>query len=386
MEEIKSKLAAIVAADVYKIIISKPVQKDAKYRRIVIEKKESYYQAAAYTEKQVFHENIPETGLSAYLEQTVCGAYLQVNAWDEQKEHMLLISKKGKVTYQCKNAAVEQKAESTHNRKKKYILEEGTAIPPLVDMGIFTAEGKVVRSMYDKFRQINRFLEIIEDGVREYPYDHLNIIDFGCGKSYLTFILYYYFSEVKHMNVQIVGLDLKADVIKNCNAAAEKYGYQNLCFEIGDINGYQAPFPVDMVVTLHACDTATDFALYNAILWDAKMIFSVPCCQHELNKQMETDNFGLLTRYGIIKERFSALTTDAIRANLLEVCGYKTQLLEFIDFAHTPKNILIRAVQKKVVPRAVRANYLREVEQMMEEYHLTPTLYELLVQAGKIKK
>lgn len=385
MGELTSQLAKIAAADAYKIIISKPAKKTIEYRKIVVEKKESYYQAAAYTEKQVFHENIQPEALEEYLVSTVTGMYLQVNAWAQEMEHMLLISKKGKVTYQCKKTAGNAaKAENTHNRKKKYILQEGNVIAPLVDMGIFTAEGKIVRSMYDKFRQINRFLEMVEDAVEDYPYEHLNIIDFGCGKSYLTFILYYYFTEIKKRNVQIVGLDLKADVIKNCNAAAEKYGYENLKFEVGDINGYQAELPVDMVVTLHACDTATDFALYNAILWNAKMIFSVPCCQHELNRQIQTEQFGLLTRYGIIKERFSALTTDAVRANLLEACGYKTQLLEFIDFAHTPKNILIRAVQKKIVPKAVKQNYLQEVERVMTEFHVEPALYCLLKEAGKI--
>jgi len=385
MEELKSQLAKIAAADVYKIIISKPEKKAAEYRKIVVEKKESYFQAAAYTEKQVFHENIAPEALEKYLFSTVAGMYLQVNAWEDGTEHMLLISKKGKVTYQRKKTAEKAaKGENSHNRKKKYILEEGKAVAPLVDMGIFTAEGKVVRSMYDKFRQINRFLEMVEDAVEDYPYEHLNIIDFGCGKSYLTFILYYYFTEIKKREVQIVGLDLKADVINNCNAAAEKYGYKNLRFEIGDINGYQADFPVDMVVTLHACDTATDYALYNAVCWNAKMIFSVPCCQHELNRQIQTEQFGLLTRYGIIKERFSALATDAIRGNLLEACGYKTQLLEFVDFAHTPKNILIRAVQKKVVPKAVKQKYLQEVEQVMEEFHAEPTLYRLLKEAGKI--
>lgn len=388
MEELREKIEGIAEVSPYKMIISKPAGGEAAYRRIVIEKKEAYYQAAAYTEKQVFHQNIRPEEFAEYLTRTIAGNYLQVNAWDDEKEYMLLISKKGKITYKTKKAVEEGKAQETsaHNRKKKYILEEGKVIAPLVDMGIFTAEGKVVKSMYDKFRQINRFLEIIEDGVRDYPEEHLNIIDFGCGKSYLTFILYYYFTEIKKRDVQIVGLDLKADVIKNCNAAAQKYGYRKLHFEVGDINGYTADFPVDMVVTLHACDTATDYALFNAISWNAKMIFSVPCCQHELNRQIQTEDYSILTRYGIIKERFSALATDAIRANLLEYCGYKTQLLEFIDFAHTPKNILIRAVQKekRVVPLSVRNNYRREVEQLLEEFHFEPMLYALLKSAGRL--
>ena len=400
MNELKNTISQIVACSIQKIIISKPQEKSNPYKKIVIERKKEYFQAAKYTEKQVFHDNVEQKDLEQYLLETVADVYLQVNAWDTEKEHILLLSKKGKITYKTKKLphigqdktmqVPEGKAQTAdfsyedHNRQKNYILKEGQVIPPLVDMGVFTKEGKVVKSMYDKFRQINRFIEMIDDGIRDYQKDEIHIIDFGCGKSYLTFIMYYYFTEVRHMKAQMLGLDLKADVIKKCNETAEKYGYENLHFELGDINGFKAPFDVDMVVTLHACDTATDFALFNAVCWNAKMIFSVPCCQHELNKQMQTDDLSLLTRYGIVKERFAALTTDAIRANLLECCGYKTQLLEFVDFAHTPKNILIRAIRKPVVPTAVKKKYLTEVEKVMEEFHVTPTLYTLLKESGKI--
>lgn len=383
-----NSISRIVNENLLKVIISKPADKNNEYKKIVIEKKREYFQAAKYTQKQVFHDNVKAEALADYIAKLMGEEFLQLNAWEEEKEHMLLLSKKGKATYKAKKLKMPQQEESaqseatdaslSHNRKKNYILQEGEVIEPLVDMGIFTKEGRVVRSMYDKFRQINRFIEIIDDGVRDYAKDEIHIIDFGCGKSYLTFIMYYYFTEIRHMKVQMLGLDLKEDVIRKCNEAAKKYGYEGLRFEMGDINGFQTPFDVDMVVTLHACDTATDFALYNAITWNAKMIFSVPCCQHELNKQMKTEDLSLLTRYGIVKERFAALATDAIRANLLECCGYKTQLLEFIDFEHTPKNILIRAVRKPVVPSAVKKKYLTEVENMMEEFHLEPTLYTLL--------
>lgn len=407
MDELKKIIANITAASITKMIISKPAEKSIPYKKIVIERKKDYFQAAKYTEKQVFHDNVKPEDIEIYLQETIADAYLQINAWDLEKEHMLLISKKGKVTYKTKkqnnvqaantqdggsqqdaagmcNGQVDDMTYTTHNRKKNYILEEGQVIPPLVDMGVFTREGKVVKSMYDKFRQINRFIEMIDDGVRDYNKDEIHVIDFGCGKSYLTFIMYYYFTEIRHMKVQMLGLDLKEDVIKKCNETAEKYGYKNLHFEMGDINGFKTPFEVDMVVTLHACDTATDFALYNAICWNAKMIFSVPCCQHEFNKQMQTEDLSLLTRYGIVKERFAALTTDAVRANLLECCGYKTQLLEFVDFAHTPKNILIRAIRKPVVPMAVKKKYLGEVEAVMEEFHITPTLYTLLQESNRL--
>ena len=399
MNEQIEGLKKIAQAEPYKVIISKPLVSGEQYRKIVVEKKERHYQAAAYTQKQVFHRNIGVEELFIYLSETVVGSYLQVNAWDDKYEYMLLCSKKGKVSYKRKQAegtAAEKAA--AHNRKKKYLIEEGTIVAPLVDMGIFTAEGRVVASMYDKFRQINRFLEMIDDAVREDESagEILHIIDFGCGKSYLTFVLYYYFTELKGRKVYIVGLDLKEDVIRSCNAAAQKYGYEDLHFEVGDIEGYRANFPVDMVVTLHACDTATDHALFHAIRWNAKMIFSVPCCQHELNSQIKAERLSLLTRYGIIKERFSALATDAIRANLLEYCGYKTQLLEFVDFSHTPKNILIRAVRKggaagnagakMIVPPAARRRYLEEVERLMEEFHFAPTLYTLLESSGRIRE
>lgn len=272
----------------------------------------------------------------------------------------------------------------SHNRKKRYLLEEGMVIQPLVDLGIFTKEGKVIHAMYDKYKQINRFLEMVDDVSDNLPRQRpLRVIDFGCGKSYLTFILYYYLTVIKKREVQMVGLDLKADVIEKCNQTARKYGYDGLHFELGDINGYQLAGEVDLVITLHACDTATDYALFNAVSWGARVILSVPCCQHELNGQIQSEQFSILTRYGIVKERAASLMTDAIRANLLECCGYKTQLLEFIDLAHTPKNILIRAVKRAPSQRAP-AGVLEETESLMEEFLLHPTLYRLLKEAGRI--
>ena len=382
MSELRQYLETMLKAAPQKIIISNPFSKSEEYKKIIIENKGKNYQIAKYTDKQVFHENLTMDDLLERICVLAENKYKQINGMSATEEHIILVSKKGNCTYKVKKTATDavklSAKQQGHNRQKNYILKEGMNIAPLVDMGVFTKNGKVVNAMYDKYKQINRFIEIIDDEVSNLNVEELNVIDFGCGKSYLTFVVYYYLTEVMNLKVNMIGLDLKEDVIKKCNQAAEKYQYTNLKFEVGDVNGFQAPFDVDMVITLHACDTATDYALYNAIQWKAKMIFSVPCCQHELNKQMKAEELGILSRYGIIKERFSALATDAIRGNLLEYCGYKTQLLEFIDFEHTPKNILIRAVRRPIMPKQVKENMLSEVHAMMKEFSFEPTLYKLL--------
>ena len=388
MSDMSSCLEKIFENDSpFKIVVSKP-PKGSEFRKINLVKKQNGYQAEKYTEKQVFHENLPDADAAlkyclALLEQ----GWGQLNSWGNVYEYNLMISKKGAVTLSKKRSdGGAPKAELSHNKAKNYIIPEDKPFPALIDMGVFTKEGKVAKPMYGKFRQINRFAEIIDDALRERGFEGgkpLRVIDFGCGKSYLTFVLYHYFTEIRGIETDMLGLDLKADVIENCNAAAERYGYKNLRFEVGDISGASERGKVDMVVTLHACDTATDYALHNAVMRGADMIFSVPCCQHELNGQMKSERLSLLTRYGIIKERTAALCTDAIRANLLEYCGYKTQLLEFVDFEHTPKNILIRAVKRGGVPKN-REKYLDEAKALMEEFSLEPTLWKLLKESGKI--
>ena len=383
--DINEIIDEIFLAGPVRIIISKPADKEAEFRKVTITAKKSGYQIEKLTQKQAFHENVlfaQADILKKRCAEWLTGEYAQLNAWSEGQEFAVMVSKKGRVSMTRKRTKDfrPEKITAEHNRKKEYIFNEGDYIEPMVDMGILTKEGKIVRSMYDKFKQINRFAEIIDDVIKDKNYKHLNIVDFGCRKSYLTFILYYYFTEVKKLDITMTGLDLKADVIEKYNAAAKKYGYDRLKFEVGDINGYKSDTPVNMVITLHACDTATDYALFNAINWDADMIFSVPCCQHELNKQMESEKYSILTKYGLVRERTAALMTDAIRGSLLEYCGYKTQLMEFVDFAHTPKNILIRAEKTGVR----RSESLEEVERLIDEFKFEPTLYRLLCEDGRI--
>lgn len=375
MNDIENYLNIIFENTVFKIIISNKISKDYKYKKIIIENKIKNYYVSKYTDKQTFNELINKEDIIKYIIDKT-NYFKQINVFSENYNYEIKISKKNKILFNKTSNNTNYKINTMVNKKKNYILEEGNIIKPLIDMGIFTSEGKVINSKYDKYRQINKFIEIIDNELKDKDIKHLNVIDFGCGKSYLTFVLYYYFTEIKHINVNMIGLDLKKEVIENCNKAAKKYNYNNLKFEVGDINGYNCPFDVDIVVTLHACDKATDYALYNAIKWNTKMIFSVPCCQHEIFK---TSNYSanILNRYSIAKERISALYTDIIRCNLLEVMGYKTDLLEFIDLEGTPKNLLVRAV-KSNIPKNIKQQFLKEVEEILTLSNAKQTLYELL--------
>lgn len=377
MEELKQYANNITEKDPYKLVFSKPKLKTQEFIRAVIVKKQGNYQIERFTQKQAFHENIQQDKLSEQIVHLLSSGFSQLTALSDGEEVSIGISKKGKVLFSKRKSDTPLLPIVEHNNSKHYLLKEGEIIPPLIDMGVMTKDGKVIASMYDKFKQINRFAELINDVVKDKSFTTINIIDFGCGKSYLTFVLYYFLRVVRGIEVSMLGLDLKQDVIEKCNATARKYGYTGLSFELGDIKDYKSDGKVDMVISLHACDIATDLALYNAISWGASMIFSVPCCQHELNEQINSDQFSITTRYGIVKERISALYTDAIRANLLECCGYKTQLLEFVDFSHTPKNILIRAVKSNIT-KATKTKLLEEVNHLISEFNLSPMLYNLL--------
>lgn len=332
------------------------------------------YQAAETVGNQELHSNYDRQELITYIGGLMEKKFMQLQ-WEGQcADGMILVSRKEKLTMKMKNHACRKAAPSLeHNRKKRYILQEGMEVPFLVDLGVMSRGGKIVASRYDKFRQINRFLEFIEDILPQLPRDReITILDFGCGKSYLTFAMYYYLREQKEYDVRIIGLDLKEDVIRHCSRLAKQYGYEKLTFCQGDIASYEGVSQVDMVVTLHACDTATDYALAKAVSWGAKVILSVPCCQHELNGQIRSETLAPVFSYGILKERMAALITDGLRAELLSGAGYETQILEFIDMEHTPKNLLIRGVYTG------KNKDLKKVKKCMEELHVKPSLARLL--------
>lgn len=353
------------------------------YKRIKIKTGSSSSGASFYaeffTDTQVFHKTFSKEELDSFIEQNAGINFKSCIKKFSDKEVTLLANKKGKITVLEKKLSPAKmnylpalssqdsllKNNLTHNRIKNYIIPEGTPVPFLIRLGVMTPEGKIVNSKYDKFKQINRFLEYINDILpsvleqkkcEDYP---LQIADFGCGKSYLTFAVHYYLTQIKKIDCKIIGLDLKEDVIEYCNSLAKEFDCSGLIFKTGDISKYsdsEKEHNPDIVITLHACDTATDYALKYAVLKNAKAILSVPCCQHEINMQLEQNKrelentdaeiFKPLLKYGLIRERVSALITDSLRAEYLESAGYKVDVMEFIDMSHTPKNILLRTVRK----------------------------------------
>ena len=369
---------------IHKITASKPFDV-AKYTRItlrrVVIKGAQYFQAEKYTSTQVFHENIPCEELSDWLEANAAFKYGQICVVLAYSDVTYIFSKDGRVKHMQRSTVSKATKDFSNNRSKNYILNEGDNIPALVDLGVFTRDFKVASSMFDKFKQINRFVEILDDEIKQFDGKEITLLDFGCGKSYLTFIIYHYLTVVKGLSARIIGYDLKADVVQHCNELAQKYGYDKLSFVVADVSKDKLyDEKIDVVVSLHACDTATDYALYYAVSHNVEFVFSVPCCQHEVNSTIKRGGeLDTLLKYGIVKERVSALLTDTVRAMLLEDEGYTVDVMEFVDLAHSPKNLMLRAKRTK---RKSDKN-CEKIAELMKKYQFEQTLFTLLHATSK---
>lgn len=356
---------------------NKSEDKAVKVRiRPVILKNEIEYQVSEFVGRKVLHSNHSAADVKKKIIDYMTEDFKQAQINMTDAAATILSSKSKTLTCKYKKAGqLKVQRDLSHNRTKKYIIQEGKPVAFMIDLGVMGQDGKIIRTRYDKFRQINRFLEYIEDILPKLDKEREHtIIDFGCGKSYLTFAMYYYLKELKGYNIRIIGLDLKADVIEHCNELRTRYGYDKLDFYVGDIATYKDVDKVDMVVTLHACDTATDYALAKAVKWGAEVILSVPCCQHEANRTIKSDILSPVMDYGILKERMAAIVTDAARAKLLTANGYDTQILEFIDMEHTPKNLLIRAVKSGKEDISAR----EKTKDMLEALNLELTIDKLI--------
>lgn len=384
MEQVKKILNDGINDNLYQMILSNP--RDAKRAekikiRPVMVKNRLLFQETTYMGTKVFHENFSKEQLTERVMKAFEENFRQGELENKEFKSTVLVSKKGKITVKTKRSAGgEKEIDLSHNRMKKYILEDGKPIPFLIELGVQNKDGKIKKEKYDKFKQINRYLEFIRDVLPILPKERtVNIIDFGCGKSYLTFAMYYYLKVLNGYDIRVTGLDLKEDVIEKCNILAEKFGYADaLTFIRGNISTFEGEYKPDMVVTLHACDTATDYALEKSVRWGAKVILSVPCCQHEINSRISCKELEPVLKYGLLKERMSALITDAIRANLLEEMGYDTQILEFIDMEHTPKNLLIRGVKRENAQWHGTDRKKAHTKEFLDFLHTKQTLDELL--------
>ncbi len=366
------------------------------------------YDAEFFTKTQAFQKKMTEAEVEAFLSTHAGKTFKNTVEKTDSEEITYMANRRGEIKVLHRKLSPQDDNNAHYNRRKQHILPEGQPVPFLAALGVMDANGKVLAQKYDKFRQINRFLEFIADilddvtklcvGNRAFSEERpLYIADFGCGKSYLTFATYYFLHELKHIPVEITGLDLKEDVVADCQELAEDLDYRGLHFAVGNIANASYTHEPDIIITLHACDTATDYALSYAVKHNARAILSVPCCQHELNLQLDAHRaeiaddspFASLSRYGIIRERMAALATDAIRAELLEQQGYAVQVLEFIDMAHTPKNLLIRAVKKQLANEKAAQDSTRSAIRsqertgvLLDSLHVSQTLYGLISGSG----
>ena len=361
-----------------RLVLSQPIDRtcDPKISvRPVTLRGRRLYQVERFRDNKAFHENLEGESLLRLVEADFDGRYRQALLVTEEESAQYSMKAGGDYKRHGGAAVPRPAPTGGNNREKQYLLPEGEPVPALVDLGVFTQDYRIVRAKYDKYRQINRFLELIDQAFRDDGREELTVLDFGCGKSYLTFILYYYFAVKQGRRVRIIGYDLKKDVVEHCNAVAEKYGYTGLRFVHADVSR-DALYGerVDMIVTLHACDTATDYALHYAIEKGADYIFSVPCCQHEVNLQMKKGGeLDVFLRHGIVRERMAALLTDEIRTLVLEDMGYKVDVIEFTDLENSPKNLMLRA--RRTGRRSDRGRAL--ARELAERYGFTQTLLEL---------
>ena len=377
LDNFKKQIAlALEGETLFYIVLSRPVHKGQDVLkttfRPLMTKDGLLYQQSRHFAQKVLHTNYAPLKLLENVWAALETNFSEGTFFTAEADYQVLSNKKRQWTI-LKKKPTRKAASQAHNRLKCRLLEEGTPIPFLVELGVMRPDGSLVPKMAHKFRQINRFVEMISEVFPSFPQNKpLSIIDFGCGKSYLTFAIYHYLHVIQQRDVDILGLDLKADVISRCQALADKLGYRGLRFCVGDINAHIARDKVDMVVSLHACDTATDAALEKAIGWGARIILCVHCCQHELYGQIDYPVLAPLLKHGILRERFAALVTDAARAQLLEACGYRTQVIEFIDTEHTPKNLLIRAVRME--ERAKSEDALKAYQAFAELLKIKPSL------------
>jgi SAM-dependent methyltransferase len=339
---------ALAAGTLTGATLSKPARRSSELRKVTarpVELSEGVrYQLTYHRGNQATNENLTADEAAAKLVELMQGEFRQALVQTRDADFQVLSGKQTKILQRPPSKPA---AELAHDRPKEHLLPENVPNPFLIELGVMTPGGKVQAARYGKFKQINRFVELVDDVAGELPRERpIRVVDFGSGKSYLTFALYQHLTEARGLEVDAVGLDVKEDVIRDCTELAARLGYEGLRFEVGEIERFDPGGAVDLVVSLHACDTATDDALAQAVRWDAQVILAVPCCQHELFAQMEAaGTLDPLLQHGVVKERFAALATDALRAKLLELAGYRAQIVEFVEMEHTPKNLMIRAVK-----------------------------------------